>query len=217
MSGVVERAAAKLLEDAVRRQVNSEAVAAKTIERLADEPPTIDAERSIDGVWMASFVARAAEADEEAVRELWAKILASEILRPGTSLRTLERVSLMTPGEAELAMRLFKFVMNGEFVPCWVLEGPNPVSLDELLLLEEIGLLRRNLNWGAEAGAEFTHGGEGITAPQSMNFPIVSLTLPGRDLCRIVAGQASDPELFRAFFVAQGAPLEKCIVRSINN
>ncbi len=83
----------KLLEE----QLNKEAVAGKTIEQLRILPiPEIYDEKTISHDWLTSFWNLVGTKSEDEIQEILSKILANEIVQPGSlSLHTLQTLSIL--------------------------------------------------------------------------------------------------------------------------
>ncbi len=98
--------------------------------------------------WINRFAEAAGEAEEDEVRERWAKLLAGEIIQPGKfSLRTIEALRNLSPSEAQLFDRVCGYSLDGGAL---VSEGgafqrASGIIYAELLVLDEAGLLTRDL------------------------------------------------------------------------
>lgn len=81
--GKGEKLAEYIMNDMVRKQLNRQAVAAIAIEELRSDPPPKTTIGPSDD-WMNKFQRFAEDASSEEIQALWARVLASEIRRPGT-------------------------------------------------------------------------------------------------------------------------------------
>lgn len=97
---LADRALAFIVNDAVRSQVNREAILRQSIPFITDS----DNEGSVDDIsedWLTHFFQLAGEVSDERMQLVWAKILANEIRQAGTfSRKTLQIVRLLEPDEA---------------------------------------------------------------------------------------------------------------------
>lgn len=102
--------------------------------------------------WFVRFFDSAGNIRNEEMQELWAKILAGEVRKPGSfSLRTLEKLRNMTQKEAELFRRIAEFILKETdgtlFLFCdtdFFEEDFNErygICNSDILALEECGLL----------------------------------------------------------------------------
>ena len=142
-SGELGRRATERVDHAeLRRQLNIEAILQRTVRIL---PDTIE-----DGIpdpdWAARFFSRASDtADAEGAR-LWARLLATEVRRPGSvPAIALDRL----PGLSKTVLATFRrfaaFAINTFVVrlPQSFFDGKD-VTSDDILLMEEYGLIRTN-------------------------------------------------------------------------
>ena len=87
---IVDRATAHWLHGLVRKQENREAVAVRTAELLEDSPPQQGMDAGPSDDFMNTFEDVAERATSENLRDLFARVLAGEIRKPGRfSRRTL--------------------------------------------------------------------------------------------------------------------------------
>lgn len=139
---LVDRAAERTDHVELRRQMNVEAVLQRALRIL---PEGIE-EGTPDPDWAAHFFTAAADTADAEFSRLWARLLAMEVRRPGAvPPNTLQRL----PGLSKDGLRLFSrfaafainnFVirLNQEFF------DRKDVTGDQILLLEEYGLVRTN-------------------------------------------------------------------------
>ena len=136
----------------MRRQKNIEAItetAPKFLPESVDEMP-------VNEDWMVQFIQQAQDVGETEMQQLWAKILASEVSKPGTfSRRTLERVRTLSRDEAELFSKVcrtmwgwkenYRFRINEEISG----KFDKQIGLDGYKLnhLKNIGLLSAKDIW----------------------------------------------------------------------
>lgn len=106
-----QRAAFRLFKEKVREQENLEAIYEEAAKYLPPESE-VSAE-PVSSDWTSKFNDRARFASEEEMRTLWAKLLASEVTRPGhISPRTIAIVDTMTPDEARALSAVLSCAMS---------------------------------------------------------------------------------------------------------
>lgn len=115
---LVDRALAAHVSDAVRKQENREGVARVAIDDLSQSPPPPNAP-DVDDDWMNKFQHYAEEATSEQLRQIWGKVLASEIRSPGTvtpkSMRVISEIDRET---AELFNRICRYRTTNAILKC---------------------------------------------------------------------------------------------------
>jgi len=130
------------MADAVRREINiTKAVVAAEVDLETDSsfPP----EESVSEDWLFRWRDGAATVSGEDLQSLWGRVLAGEVRSPGTfSLRTLEFLRNLSQSEARVIERVAPFVVQGTiFRDPEVLSSVHGIRFDELLALQELGLL----------------------------------------------------------------------------
>lgn len=101
----VNRTKSRMAFQELKKQENIEAVADKAVSLLEGEE-AVTAE-PVEQDWMLRFFNSVEDVSNEQMQEIWAKILAGEVKRPGTySLRTLAALHNMTQQEALAFQRL---------------------------------------------------------------------------------------------------------------
>lgn len=129
----------------LRRQDNREAVGAKVLEELADDPPAISVDPGPSDDFMNFFEDLAEKASSESLRDVCAKVLAGELRKPGAfSLRTLQLVvSVMDQPLASAIQCAVGCVLGeGENKGIPILGLPSIPSFDAHGLLQDYGILR---------------------------------------------------------------------------
>ncbi|GAB4177890.1 MAG: hypothetical protein OHK0024_15820 [Thalassobaculales bacterium] len=134
------RARERLAAAEAQRQLNIEAVLRDAL-GIAGNGLSTDVP---EAGWLASFFAGAAEAGDDRQRRLWALALAEEAARPGAvARRTLTVLRDLSPADIALFTKLARLVVSN-----FAVRLPEPflerrgLGSDELLYLEELGLLR---------------------------------------------------------------------------
>jgi hypothetical protein len=205
------RAVERLRKRETRRQRNIEAITLKAVKALPSPDQISDSPVSED--WTSRFFEECQDIGDEQMQQLWARLLAGEVARPGSfSPRTLSVVRDLTKGDADLFTKLCGFAW---WIPGWsgfqpVIKNVNapPVRaaglyFPELTHLTTIGLVE--LNTSSEYGlrdpiAEIaptyrdtahrlkSQGGEG----RRFDFGHLVFTVAGAELFRISGAQGSD-------------------------
>ena len=97
-----ERAIGYLIENAVRKQGNREKLVENFVSDLTQNTPTTDANQNIDDDWLTHFWGEAEKLRDDDVRLFYARLLSSEVAKPGTISRlTLRTLSIFTREVAE--------------------------------------------------------------------------------------------------------------------
>ncbi|MFN4163816.1 MAG: DUF2806 domain-containing protein [Ferrovibrio sp.] len=142
---LIQMAQAASEADAARRVLNL----ASIFEKARDEGPTVDdttetAEKPVDPDWFVRWRLNAQDVSDELMQQLWARLLAGEIQRPGAfSLKTLEILSQMTRDDANAVADLGQYVISGSLYrhrPNKTPPFPYP-SFEDILRFEEMGMI----------------------------------------------------------------------------
>lgn len=122
---LMKRAQKRQQDNDLRRQKNVESITLDAINYL---PPSVSSE-PVNEDWIFAFYDRAQDISDKQMQELWARILAGEISKPGSfSRRTLESVKMLSANEARLFVKCCPFVWSGELeedkiIPIIILDG----------------------------------------------------------------------------------------------
>ena len=188
----------ELIEQRVRfqeekRQANIGSVVEHAAQELGDREVQ---DHEVDHDWTARFFNNVQDVSSEEMQQLWAKVLAGEVERPGQfSLRTLDTLHNMSVGEAKLFAEACNYIAAERMIIYTVdmhVMGNN-MHLGNILKLAELGLIiwSPNLTYTAEwfrADRDMAfHRGHlsfrGLPGALSMTpLPIVKLTTVGREL-----------------------------------
>lgn len=104
-----ERVTERLTHRETKRQDNLEAIA----RAAADHLPKQVSEEPVDDDWKTRFFTIAEDVSNSDMQDLWGKVLAGEVARPGTfSLRSLETLRNLSQHEAELFRKL-RYLVTG--------------------------------------------------------------------------------------------------------
>jgi hypothetical protein len=95
---LIERAAQRLMHVETRRQENVESITGKALKELPENVSKED----VSSDWMAQFFENCQDVSEEEMQNLWAKLLAGEVARPGSfSRRTLHLLKTIDTRDAK--------------------------------------------------------------------------------------------------------------------
>jgi Protein of unknown function (DUF2806) len=142
---IANRAMNNLVRKEYRRTENREKIAAETLKTLkeqAAEPISPEAEAmQIDEDWLNVFERFAEDASTERMQNLWSRVLAGEIEKPGKfSLRTLRFLSEFSQEEAQIFSDFSKFVFGGRAPREHVLQMAGG-DVSDLVKIETSGLI----------------------------------------------------------------------------
>ncbi len=103
------RTIARLRKLEVRRQENIESILRKAVDELP--PPEQISERPVNEDWTSRFFQECQDISDEQMQQIWARILANEVARPGSfSPRTLSVVRDLTKSDANWFATLCEFI-----------------------------------------------------------------------------------------------------------
>jgi hypothetical protein len=123
-----------------KRKLENRAAAAKAaLDELEENPATEDAKAEIDNDWLNMFTRLAEDKSSEELQRLFGRILAGEIMRPGSfSLRTLQSVSALSKTEAEAISKFLPYVLGDKIV---AFVGTEPeIDLALRMQMDELGV-----------------------------------------------------------------------------
>lgn len=144
---IAERAMSRLDFQDRKRQDNLEKVTTVAATELNGETTVPD--QSPDEDWISRFFTSAQDVSSQEMQQLWGKILAGEIKKPGSySLRTLDSVRNLTKTEANVFEKLGRLALQFRGHTCIVaahdkewLKNERNVLPGEHFLLGELGLM----------------------------------------------------------------------------
>lgn len=194
---LVERAAIAQLGEAARKQNAREKVAEAAIEELVqtakpEEGPSGSDANEVDEDWMNVFVSHAEKASSERLQQMWGRVLAGQINKPGSfSAATLRTISELSAEEA----RNFEIIAKGSIGS--VAPNGDNLKLPYLLDLESFGLVTgitqgMEINWQPSIKPRAVIYGDeysvfvGGTSPGGID--IIRLTPVGRQCARLISG-----------------------------
>jgi hypothetical protein len=203
-AGIVERATQSLIRKAYKKQSNLEAVSVQAIHELKKEESTannddasIDVEVDID--WLNVFERFAEDASSARMQNLWGRILAGEIRKPGQfSLRTLRYISEISQREASQFSNISQLFFAGKSP--WSLINPDSKEdISDLLFLEENGLIQGSSGLGLSHSQQVPDHGFIIfyekdialalkaEPGKKLSFSIIVLTVLGQELIKLIS------------------------------
>ena len=152
---LLDRTAARIEYQNQRQQQNIEAVCASAATELDNEQSV--PETKPDSEWVSRFINIASEISTETVQDLWGRILAGEIKKPGSfSLRTLEVLRNLSSKEAESFAKLGNYCLRIDskviFIDpnAYIFTKANGLTFTDILALKDAGIVSAN-----EAGFSF--------------------------------------------------------------
>lgn len=202
-----------LFEKEARRLANQQSVG----DRVSEVLPQVEAQVKAlpeykDRGTSREFVERAetiaAEIGDSGLRDMFARILAGELCRPGAfSLRTLETVRVMDQNVARIFDRFRKLLFNGEYI---LSEGTGDeliekygVTLADQLELQDAGLIDDSIGVYTEPGGltRWKYGDRilRLAVPkdgEKIWISTIRLTRPARELASVLP-PSWDPDYFR--------------------
>lgn len=146
---VEERAIITLIQKEVNRQINTEKIVSNAAENL--ESIQAVSTEPVDDEWIQRFFNIAQDINDEDMQTIWSKILSDEIVKPKSySLRSLDILKNMSKYEAELFNKYIKESLNDVQFRFRIdhdeMNKDGNITLGDRLLLEEIGLIQRDLS-----------------------------------------------------------------------
>lgn len=194
---LVERTIERLINEQTRKQHNREAIANGTAILLTTASSKEEAApaESIDEDWLNSFEKFAEDASSDRMRDLWSRVLAGEIIKPGSfgrkTLRFLHELDKPTAEAFEEVAQyvLGRHVFAGEEVP----DG----MFGKMLHLEALGALSGSAGLihyqaRADSSGRFAISGKGhslvgLTEPdKTVLITATPLTQVGQEILKIV-------------------------------
>lgn len=232
----IRTAVSVLVRKSYRKQVNREAVAAATVEDLRASSTSKEAQgaaatppQELDEDWLNVFERYAEDASTERMQNLWGRVLAGEIRKPGRyAMRTLRFLSEFSQADA-LTFAEFCTSAFGDVAPNALVKPDEKKDIRDLIFLESSGLIQGASGLGLGLTLSFDERGNGFMREgtlllmlqgqpgQSLRFDCCVLTplgqellslLPGRDAraaARKVGQAIKCPEIQSAFVGALGA------------
>lgn len=190
----------------LREQNNIESVVGKAYQELLDAPEVPS--DPVDEDWTTRFFNIVKEINTEEMQYIWSKILAGEIINPGSfSMRTLETIRNMSQHEATIFQRILPILLASDN-DWFVLSEPDmhnkcSVTYDDILTLDECGLMISNgtmsITMNVSEGSAIVHNKTYCIMPvekkeqkREFTFGIYSLTRAGKELLEILSYEPSE-------------------------
>ncbi|MBX9616832.1 MAG: DUF2806 domain-containing protein [Caulobacteraceae bacterium] len=197
---IVDRMSRRWLGSQMAKQQNVEAVARLTFEDLSADPPK--GNKPVGSDFLLKHAVYAEEAATDEMRQLFARVLAGEIRKPGSfSLAALHVMSLMDQSLAGAVDRVSQYVLH-DFVP---MRRPFTIGekLSDLGRLSDLGLVRLGeLNRPLANDEEYhpigLNGCDGrllhfpVKWPQTAMLPIAQVTPVGMEVLALSGRQPDD-------------------------
>ncbi|OYW22808.1 MAG: hypothetical protein B7Z43_05635, partial [Sphingomonas sp. 12-62-6] len=205
-----------ILEDRARKQANVACVAVEAVDAIkALPPPETDAgagardaaEEEIDEDWMNQFTRFAEDASSERLQQVWGRVLAGEVRKPGSfSRHTLRFISELDKETAENC----EFLARHRIGP-WVFKGEMWNSGREFLVsvdLQRLGIIegatgvggpQQNFTVDANGHAAIAGDAWGLlitgTPGATLTLQVFLLTRMGQEVMTLVGGANEKEEL----------------------
>lgn len=209
-----------------KRQRNIEAVVRQAAENIV-EKEVLD--EIVDHDWTAAFFGDIQDVSSERMQQIWAKILAGEVERPGTtSIRALSILKTMSQRDAQLFQSVTPFVIED-----FVLRDKSITkklskfpSYYNIMRLAEIGLMHSDTTIGRdfENASEFTFDDVDKLFRISSNdgkrrnfqLPSFALTFPGMEIYKVMKTNKNElfMALFSQYFQRKGMAVSCCKILS---
>lgn len=201
---LIQRTQMRFLTQELRKQKNLEQIFEKTEKALENEQAESQKNFSqpLNEDWLSYYIEGASKISDEQVQDLWAKILAGEIITPKTfSKRTLDVLLRLSSEEAKLFEKICGYVVeignNVVIINEEKLNSPDYFTYLEIMRLGECGLINTSntssLNANVNPTGKFAiiYGNDTIigesTRQESIHLPIYPLTVTGIELSKIVS------------------------------
>lgn len=177
-------------------------------EELEGTPEPFDADNrpEVDFDWLNSWREGAERTSSEQIRRLWARLLIEETKKTGSfSLRTLTFIRSLDPSDAKLIEKIAPYVMGDASIVQIDNGRIAEIGFDELLALEDIGVLSGVTSLGLSNEAEYKAGGKQLLDfhgnigifyktqdARKFTLPIIAVTKIGVEVIRL--GRFTTPE-----------------------
>ncbi len=138
---LIKRTGNRLAYQEISKQENIEAIVDKACDEIKDQ--VVQSTENVSPEWINRYINIAGEISTEQMQELWAKILAGEVIKPNSySLKTLECLRNMSIIDAMLFERIADFVISDSYLfNDKALNSKYGISYDDILNLDDCGLI----------------------------------------------------------------------------
>lgn len=211
-----ERAQSRESYQSQLEQENTEQVTRYATEQILQAEEV--SEEPVDDDWIKRFFGHAKDVSTDQMQMLWGKILAGEVVKPGSfSLRTLDSVRNLSQEEARIFTKVCKYTVHSSPKNLMFFYDAHSeffdkevgINYEDTLLLEEAGLLTPYVGFNATLHDEPPHflmiyknnilrfefpEGEG----QTMRYNnIRKLTRVGSEIYKLIDEQIDDTYIYR--------------------
>ena len=137
---LIQRSNLRLQYQQAKKQQNIESVIGKTVLELGDK--TVDTTEEIDEDWFIRYFKIVEDISDEDMQNLWARILAGEILRPKTnSLRLLDFLKNTSKDDFNVLLKILPFISEKYIIRDLRILQKYGISYELILRLDEWGVL----------------------------------------------------------------------------
>lgn len=168
------------------------------IVKLASEKTKDEIKKELSPEWSIKFIKKSSEVSDNELQELWAKLLARELVEENSvSLRTLEVLSNLSAEEARLFNKFSKYVIGNLGVPKDIFDEMKIFEYEEIMKLREAGLVSNENS--ISMYFEFVHDNEmtihnfhyllkitRTTFANRYENTIYGLTLVGKEIYKVI-------------------------------
>lgn len=211
---IVERTVRRIGHQEVRRQQNIDAIVDQAISALPDNAN----DEPVDQDWLAACLDKCKDVSDVQVRELWARLLAGEVGRPGRFSRsTLAVLETLGPTDAAKFTHLCRYMWHdvaASYVPIDGSDREYPasdigLSFAEYLSLASLGLVQPGTTirmtfrkgstrvWHGEQEYLLGYGSE------TRGFAVLAVTRAGRELWHVAEAVVESAYSQRAIEIIQ--------------
>lgn len=216
---LLERGLNNLLSRAYREQENRDTIAKLTIQHLEQEPPSKDSAGPSED-WLNVFEDKASKASSEELQNLFSRILAGEIRKPGSfSLAALHVLSILDRNAATLIEKIAPYVVGGRILKNAL---PSTVTVNDLVALESIGFLTGS---GGTLSVKFMCDAEGhailgengwnirltYDANREVKFPAYPISQSGNELLAILMIPKDRDSIMRAAWKSKPKEIHRMV------
>lgn len=138
---LIKRAGSRLAYQEISKQENIETIVDKACDEIKGQ--VLQTNEDVSPEWINRYINMAGEISTEQMQDLWAKVLAGEVIKPNSySLKTLECLRNMSVTDAIIFERVADFVISDSYL--FNDNGLNSkygITYDEILNLDDCGLI----------------------------------------------------------------------------
>lgn len=197
---VSHRALSIMINKSIKEQINIDEIVANAVNLIQckiNKDYNKISKEEVSEDWALRFFDISKNIRDEEMKNLWASILADEVISPGSySLRTLETLKNMNRQDAELFIKISNLALDTSHLVIipeskQMLEKYN-ISFVDKVYLEELNLLQRDLSYNIEPNNEqFIMFGEKRCliikniSNKKVSFGILKLTNVGKEIYKL--------------------------------